>query len=139
MTFCHLKLLSGSVLRGQRERWQVWLVLGICSSACLIAVVSLKFGLEKPVLMISESKRQTFVNNLASEVGKLENTEALSQKEEIIDSIKSKLRAAKHSYVPFSSLAEDSTVKALQSQLVSAKKQLADLMINLAHETQKSR
>ena len=115
------------------------LVLGICLAACLVAVVTLNVGLESPILVQSESKQHTFVNDLAAEVGELDNTKILSRKEQVIDSIKSKLRAAKQSYVPYTSLAQDSNVKALQSKLTVAKKQLADLMTQLAGEATQAR
>jgi hypothetical protein len=130
---------AGSVPREKRERWQVLLVLGICLAACLVAVVTLNVGLESPILVQSESKQHTFVNDLAAEVGELDNTKILSRKEQVIDSIKSKLRAAKQSYVPYTSLAQDSNVKALQSKLTVAKKQLADLMTQLAGEATQAR
>ncbi len=75
------------------------------------------------------------MNNLATEVGKLDNSEALSKKEAVIDAIKARLRTAKKSYVPFSDLADDSQIKILKSQLKDAKQQLADLMIKLASQT----
>ena len=132
-----MQLITGFSLRGRRERGQVLLALGLCSNGCILAAMTLNFGLEKPVLV--QVGQHAFVNNLATEVGKLENTEALSRKEAVIDDIKSKLRAAKRSYVPFSSLSEDSTVKALKSQLTGAKKQLADLMIKLARESSRDK
>ncbi len=93
--------------------------------------MTLNFGLEKSVLVQSSNER-LFVNNLATEVGKLDNSEALSNKEAVIDAIKARLCAAKKSYVTFTDLADDSEIKMLKSQLQNAKKQLADLMIKLA-------
>ncbi len=95
--------------------------------------MTLNFGLEKSTLLQSSSER-LFVNNLATEVGKLDNSEALSSKEAVIDALKARLRAAKKSYVPFSSLADDSEIKILKSHLKNAKQQLADLMIRLANQ-----
>ncbi len=127
------RCFSGPSLHGRGERWHVLLVVGLCALACLVATATLTFGLEKSVLLQSPNER-LFVKNLATEVGKLDNSEALSKKEAVIDAIKARLRAAKKSYVPFSDLADDSEVKILKSQLKDAKKQLADLMINLANQ-----